>query len=104
MNDCPNCPSCNSTFTVKSGQAQGRQRYRCNKCDRYFTYAQLVNVESKSDDADADSTQKEIGVSLLGVSFGLITTALLFLSICGLLVLLQLDIKLQPKLPETEKR
>ncbi len=63
-----------------------------------------MDIDSKADDSDEDSNQKEMGISLLGVSFGLITTALLILSICGLLFMLQLDIKLQPKLPETEKR
>ena len=104
MSDSPNCPNCNSTFTFKSGKPKDRQRYTCRNCDRSFIYdPKLIDIDATSADSDLNSKRHEFGLSLLGVSFGLITTAILFLLLFGLLFLLQLDVKLQPK-PNTEKR
>ncbi len=36
-----NCPRCNSTQIVKSGIVNNRQRYRCKKCNYFFTVNKL---------------------------------------------------------------
>lgn len=104
MNNCPDCPTCNSNYTVKSGKEQSRQRYRCNNCGRYFVYEpNLIDVVPTSSDSELDSKRKELGLSLLGISFGIITTAFLFLCLYFLFVR-QLNITPQLELPNTEKR
>ncbi len=41
MTDHRNCPKCDSDQVVRSGIVQGRQRYRCKKCDYHFTVDKL---------------------------------------------------------------
>ncbi len=36
-----NCPNCQSDFYIKSGVIKGRQRYKCKKCNYYFTVNKL---------------------------------------------------------------
>lgn len=36
-----NCPRCNSSLIVKSGIVNNRQRYRCKKCNYFFTVNKL---------------------------------------------------------------
>lgn len=35
------CPNCNSTSYIKSGIVNDRQRYKCKKCNYYFTVNKL---------------------------------------------------------------
>lgn len=101
MSNCPNCPNCNSDYTVESGKLQSRQRYHCNSCGRYFIYdLNLIDVTATSD-SELDP-KKEVNLSLLGISFGFITTAFLLLCICLLLYALKLDLIIEP-LPSIEK-
>lgn len=32
----PSCPHCNHYHTVRNGHVQGRQRFRCKGCNRFF--------------------------------------------------------------------
>ncbi len=36
-----NCPNCQSDFYIKSGVIKDRQRYKCKKCNYYFTVNKL---------------------------------------------------------------
>lgn len=102
MSNCPNCPNCNSDYTVESGKLQSRQRYHCNSCGRYFIYdLNLIDVKATSD-SELDS-KKEISLSLLGISFGFITTAFLLLCIGLFLFVLKIDLTIQQNLPSIEK-
>ncbi len=41
-----NCPKCNSDTKCKDGFVQGRQRYKCKKCNYRYTVIQKSDVKS----------------------------------------------------------
>ena len=57
------CPNCNSEEYVKSGIIKGRQRYKCKKCNYYFT----VNKIGKQ--IDSYYVNKALQLYLEGLSY-----------------------------------
>ena len=57
------CPNCNSDAYVKSGVIKDRQRYKCKKCDYYFT----VNKVGKQ--IDSYYVNKALQLYLEGLSY-----------------------------------
>jgi len=57
------CPNCSSTEYVKSGVIKDRQRYKCKKCNYYFT----VNKIGKQ--IDAYYVNKALQLYLEGLSY-----------------------------------
>ena len=43
-----NCPKCNSTEYIKSGNAKGKQRYKCKSCNYMYT-VQLKSTAKSSE-------------------------------------------------------
>ena len=42
------CPKCKSSHSVKNGHHQGKQRYKCRKCNCQFTQEQLRGKSTKT--------------------------------------------------------
>lgn len=59
----PQCPRCNSLKIVKSGVLKERQRYKCKKCNYYFT----VNKQGK--EIDSYYVVKALQLYMEGVSY-----------------------------------
>lgn len=57
------CPNCSSNTYVKSGIIKGRQRYKCKKCNYYFT----VNKTGKQ--IDSYYVNKALQLYLEGLSY-----------------------------------
>jgi transposase len=58
-----NCPRCASADKVKSGITKGRQRYKCQTCQYFFT------VAHKSDTATPDQRRLALHLYLEGLGF-----------------------------------
>jgi len=58
-----NCPRCTSVDKVKSGVNKGRQRYKCKKCQYFFS------VAHKSDTATPDQRRLALTLYLEGLGF-----------------------------------
>lgn len=57
------CPKCKERYIVKSGKVKGRQRYKCNNCNYYFT------VLKKGKNIDPYFVIKALQLYLEGVTF-----------------------------------
>jgi len=67
-----NCPRCTSADKVKSGSNKGRQRYKCKRCQYFFT------VTHKSDTSTPDQRRLALTLYLEGLGFRSISRILGF--------------------------